>query len=373
MGYGEIPYKVLVVDDSRVETELISGIINSDPELRLMGTATDPFEAVKLISREAPDVILLDIEMPRMDGLTFLKKIMGQHPLPVVVFSAIPVRNIKVAIEAFRLGAIDVIQKPKNFNKDSLSSLSLELTEAIKGAALSKDSLNLYKSGFKTNNNNHPGTKKPGNEKLKEGSPSQCNAHDAVIFIGASAGGVQTIEYLVSNLIPPMPPILISQHMPGDFTRAYAERLNINSELTVKEADDGETIQEDHAYIANGFSHMAISKSGFQCKIKLINDKLPIRYKPSVDILFHSAATLLGSKGVGIILSGMGNDGAQGLLNMKQKGAVTIAQDEKSSLVWGMPGSAVKAGAASKIYSITEILEFLMAFKSGMNMGRRIH
>lgn len=370
MGHAEIPYKVLVVDDSRVEKEFISVIINSDPELKLIGTASDPFEAVKIISRETPDVILLDIEMPKMDGLTFLKKIMAQHPLPVLIFSSLPAKKFKVVIEAFRLGAVDVIQKPGSFNKDSLNRLSWQLTEAIKGAALSQGSLKLYRSGFNKNKNNNPALRKPVNEKVKEDASSIGKTRDTMIFIGASAGGVQTIEYLISNLPVSMPPILISQHMPGDFTRAFAERLNNNAALTVKEAEDGEPVKEDYVYIANGFSHMAISKSGFQCKIKLIDKQPSARYKPSVDILFLSAAEFIGPKSVGIILTGMGNDGTQGLMKMRQKDALTIAQDEKSSLVWGMPGSAIKAGAVSKIYSITQILDFLISFSPGRNKRR---
>jgi two-component system chemotaxis response regulator CheB len=296
-----------------------------------------------------------------MDGLTFLKKIMAQHPLPVVVFSSTPAKNFKVVIEAFRLGAVDVIQKPVNFKTDSLTRLSWQLREAIKGAAISQGNLKLYRSGF--NKNINLVARESVNEPIKESASYSCNAHDSIIFIGASAGGVQTIEYLISNLSPPMPPVLISQHMPGDFTRAYAERLNNNSALAVKEAENGELVKENHVYIANGFNHMAISKSTFHYKIRLIDKQVSVRYKPSVDILFHSAAECLGSKAVGIILTGMGNDGTTGLLEMKRQGALTIAQDQKSSLVWGMPGSAVKADAVSKIYSLTQILDLLITYR----------
>ncbi len=358
---GKAPYKVLVVDDSPLITNLVSKMINSDPNLSVMGVARDPFEAVRLLKDEVPDVILLDIEMPRMDGLTFLRKIMGQHPIPVVIFSAVADKNSKNAIEALRLGAVDVIQKPANFSEKAFEEMKIMLTDMLEAAAFSKGRLYLLRAsqGFDLKSNASD-LKIAGNEVIVQ-SPDFLNGK--IIFMGASTGGTQAIEYLISNLTPPVPPILITQHMPGVFTYSYAERLNQLSVLNVKEAENGESVEKNSVYLANGFFHMSVSKKGFQYLIHLDDSDLVNRHKPSVDVLFASAATQAGSKGIGILLTGMGNDGAKGLLEMRNAGANTIAQDEKSAVVWGMPGAAVKIGAALKVYSLQEILNSLNALK----------
>lgn len=354
------PYKVLVVDDSPLITRMVSEIINSDSELRVMGIAGDPFEATRLLNEEIPDVILLDIEMPLMDGITFLKKIMSQHPLPVVIFSAVAEKNSKNALDALHFGALDVVQKPKNLIGKAFEEMKSYLTDALKAAVLSKGKLNLLRTS-----NNSIVKKTVSGREIRFMNPDENLFHgnERLIFMGASTGGTQAIEFLLSRLSPPLPAILIIQHMPGGFTRSFAERLNDFSALNVKEAEDGELVKNNCVYIANGFYHMLLSKIGFQYRIRQKEGPLMNRHKPSVDILFKSAARHAGPHGIGILLTGMGDDGARGLLKMKEAGAFTIAQDEKSAVVWGMPGSAVKMGAALKVYSQMEILNFLNALK----------
>ena len=349
--------KVLIVDDSRIVSGLLADLIESDPELTVMGIAGDPYEAVRLIQLETPDVILLDIEMPKMDGITFLKKIMSQHPLPVVIFSSVAEKNSKNALHALRYGALDVIPKPKNIDPNAMEQTRWHILLSLKAAAISKYRLHLLKT---------PGA---GTEKinlkhtvnvLKE-TPNE--SFRKIVLIGASTGGTQAIEFILEHLTPPVPPILITQHMPGGFTHSFAERLNTISSLQVHEAENAMTLKTNHVYVANGFYHLQLVKSGERYRVRLGEGEAVNRHKPSVDVLFHSAAQYAGDKAVGILLTGMGDDGARSLLEMKNAGAVTIAQDEKSAVVWGMPRKAVQLGAAAKVLSLIEISNYLNGLK----------
>ncbi len=348
------PYKILIVDDSKTVVNWVSSIIQADSELIILGTAENPFEAVKIIEQETPDVILLDIEMPKMDGLIFLKKIMSQHPIPVVIFSGVAPKSSRKALEALQYGAVEVIQKPGMLAGELGKSVGVQILQALKSAALAKEKLQLLRSfSIHSKGSVIHSHKNVGMEAEK----------DKIIFIGASAGGPQAIEYLLSNIQTPAPPILICQHMPGDFTKLFAERLNTLSELEIKEGVEGEVIKENHAYIANGFHHMMIVKPGLNYKIHLKDGPLVNLHKPAVDILFKSAARYAGDKAIGILLTGMGSDGAMGLLELKKAGAYTLVQDKKSALVWGMPGAAFKLNAAKRVLSLHEILNYINNLK----------
>jgi two-component system chemotaxis response regulator CheB len=352
------PIKVLLVDDSPLVTRVVSDIINEDKELKVMGTAADPYEAVEIMRQNRPDVILLDIEMPRMDGLTFLRKIMTQHPIPVVIFSGVAEKNSLNAIKALEYGAVAVLQKPKSISSPGFREIKILFLETLKGAAASHQGLPLLrKTPFRTP---QPLPEEAVRKKIAQ--THQQLPSRQIIVIGSSTGGTQAIEFLLRNLPPEMPGILITQHMPGEFTRSFAERLNMVSPLCVKEAENGEVVRNNCVYISNGFYHLLVENQGLQYTISLKDGPLVNRHKPSVDVLFRSAARHVASRATGILLTGMGNDGAKGLLEMKEAGALTIAQDKASSVVWGMPGTAVQLGAAQKVLSLKMILDFLKGY-----------
>ncbi|MBN2639773.1 MAG: chemotaxis response regulator protein-glutamate methylesterase [Bacteroidales bacterium] len=345
--------KVLIVDDSRIVSGLLTDLVERDPELTVMGVAGDPYEAVKLIQLATPDVILLDIEMPKMDGITFLKKIMNQHPIPVVIFSGVAEANSRNAIMAFRYGALEVIPKPKSIDPQALKETRSRILFALKAAAHSKNKLHLVRS-----------LKPIKDVAVVKPTMNTLSLVNKIIFMGASTGGTQAIEYILTRIEPPLPPVLITQHMPGGFTKSFAERLDSICSLAVVEAQDNQTLEMNHVYVANGDYHLLVERSGYNYKTKLSDDEPVNRHKPAVDVLFRSALKCVPTeKMVAILLTGMGEDGAKAMLDMKQSGVFTIAQDEKSSVVWGMPGKAVKYGAASKVSSLSEIADFLNALK----------
>ena len=349
------PIKVLVVDDSQVVTQLVSEIINSDPDLEVMGVASDPFEAVKIMKEERPDVVLLDIEMPRMDGLTFLKKIMNQHPLPVVIFSGVVGSGSKNALDAIRYGAVSVLQKPQHLTGIAMRELKVNFCETLKGAAAAKARLRILHEHVMAENNLKKFSADVILAKASNFKKSSIFSKK-VVLIGASTGGTQAIDFLARYLKPPLPGILVVQHMPGDFTKAFADRLNAYSKLLVKEAEDGERVKDNSMYIANGHLHMLLKRHGISYNIQLKEGPLVNRHKPSVDVLFRSGARYAGEKAMGILLTGMGDDGARGLMELKETGATTLAQDKESSVVWGMPRVAWESGAAVKLLSLQQIL-----------------
>jgi two-component system, chemotaxis family, protein-glutamate methylesterase/glutaminase len=344
--------KVLVIDDSALVRQTLSEIISSDRELRVIGTAGDPYFAAGKIREEIPDVITLDVEMPRMDGLTFLKSLMAQYPIPVVIISSLTQTGSNLAIRALELGAVEIIAKSEIRNtKEHLEESRIRITDAVKAAymvPLKRKSIAKSVSEFQ--------------HLEKKTKNSIYKTTDKVIAIGASTGGTEALRFVLRKIRPDLPGILITQHMPAGFTKSFADHLNNQCEVTVKEASDGVRVMRGHAYIAPGGRHMELYRSGAQYFIKVRDGQLVNRHKPSVDVLFDSVARHAGQNAMGIIMTGMGHDGASGLLAMKNAGAYTIAQDEASSVVYGMPREAVALNAHNQILSLTDMPSKLISY-----------
>jgi len=344
--------KVLVIDDSALVRQTLSEIINSDRELCVIGTAGDPFFAASKIREEIPDVITLDVEMPRMDGLTFLKSLMAQYPIPVVIISSLTQSGSYLALRALEFGAVEIVAKSEIRNtKEHLEESSMRITDAIKAA---------YMVPMKRKSINKPISEFQRIEKKTKSTIYKTT--NKVIAIGASTGGTEALRFVLKNIRPDLPGILITQHMPAGFTKSFADHLNNECEVTVKEASDGQRVMRGHAYIAPGGRHMELYRSGAQYFIKVRDGQLVNRHKPSVDVLFDSVARHAGQNAMGIIMTGMGHDGASGLLAMKNAGAHTIAQDEASSIVYGMPREAVAINAANQILSLTDMPSKLISY-----------
>jgi two-component system, chemotaxis family, protein-glutamate methylesterase/glutaminase len=345
--------KVLIVDDSISVQNVLRQILSSDPEFEVIGVASDPYEAVAKIAGNLPDVITLDIEMPRMDGLTFLRKLMKQHPIPVVVISSVAGEGSDQGIMALKLGAKEIITKPKLSSKEQLEEYNIRIVDAIKASAISEK---IYPTMLKPAefervpiHDNHSSAE---DQKLSIVS-------EEVILIGASTGGTEVISKILKGLRNDLPGILIVQHMPGEFTKAFANRLNLESNLRVKEAEQGDVVKRGWVYIANGFNHLRLIKENGMFKCKLEMGELVNRHRPSVDVLFKSASEFPGKCISAVLLTGMGSDGANGMLELHQIGANTFAQDEKSSVVFGMPQEAIKLNAAKRIGNPDELINWI--------------
>lgn len=338
--------KVLVIDDSALVRQTLTEIINADSQLQVIGTAADPYFAAQKIKTSIPDVITLDVEMPRMDGLTFLKSLMAQYPIPVVIISSLTQHGSHLALRALELGAIEIVAKTEIRNtKEHLEESQIRITDAIKAAYMAP----VKRMGLK------PRAEYPEVSKPDSANGSIYKTTDKIIAIGASTGGTEALRYFLLNIPANSPGILITQHMPAGFTKSFADQLNKICEVTVKEACDGERVMRGHAYIAPGGKHMELYRSGAKYFIKIRDGALVNRHKPSVEVLFNSVAHHAGQNASGIIMTGMGRDGAEGLLKMKQAGARTIAQDEKSCVVFGMPKEAIKLGAADQVLPLVDI------------------
>lgn len=340
--------KVLVIDDSVIFRRLLANAVESDVDLELIGTASDAFKAVEIIEQVLPDVITLDIEMPQMDGLTFLSKLMKQHPIPVIIVSSITEGNREICLDAYHRGAIDIVNKPLKLKSNSnLYEFYAFLCDKIKGASQAnvrqKQKLIFDLDNFRS-------------EKAKP----VVSTYDEIIAIGASAGGTTAIEYILRRLPKDMPGIVITQHMPQGFTKLFANRLNDICELEVLEAQDNDQVISGRVLIAPGNKHMVVAGNPRQCRVNVLDTEPVNRHRPSVDVLFDSVANSIKQKAVGIILTGMGADGAKGLLNMKNAGAYTVAQDKESSVVYGMPYQAALLNAQEKILPLSEIPDFLI-------------
>ena len=346
--------KVLIVDDSVSVQNVLHKILASDPEIEVIGTASNPYEAVAKIAESLPDVITLDIEMPRMDGLTFLRKLMKQHPIPVVVISSVADEGSNNGIQALKLGAREIITKPKLSDQKEFEEYSIRITDAIKAAALTERIHINSKIPPKFENSSVNQQELSSTEHL---NPSQFS--EEIILIGASTGGTEVISKILKGLRNDLPGILIVQHMPGEFTKAFANRLNMECNLHVKEAEQGDTIKRGYAYIANGFNHLSLVRENEQYKCKLEMSELVNRHRPSVDVLFKSASKFQGKNITAILLTGMGSDGAKGMLELYEIGARTFAQDEKSSVIFGMPKQAIKLNAAKMIGNPDELVNWL--------------
>lgn len=350
--------RVLVVDDSAVVRQSLTSILESDPQIEVMGTAADPLIAVKKIMKEVPDVITLDIEMPRMDGLTFLRKIMSQHPIPVVVISSLTSQGTEVAMKALEYGASEIIGKPAMNAAQFFNESKIMLCDAVKAASQAKLS-RLKIVSTPTVELVKP--KYSADIILEKASlKSRIVDTEKIIVLGASTGGTEAIRLLLRNLPSRMPGIAIVQHMPEGFTKSFANSLNANSELEVKEAEDGDRLYQGRVLIAPGNHHMLLKRTGKEYSVEVKEGPLVNRHRPSVDVLFRSAARYSGQNATGILLTGMGADGAKGLLELKESGANTIAQDQQTSVVFGMPKEAIKLGAADEILAIDAIAPFLI-------------
>jgi two-component system, chemotaxis family, protein-glutamate methylesterase/glutaminase len=335
--------KVLVVDDSAVVRQILQGVLSADPEIEVVGTAPDPFVARDMIVERKPDVITLDMEMPRMDGITFLRKLMHYFPMPVVVVSSLTPEGSTLALEALSSGAVDVMCKPgASFTVGDMAS---ELVEKVKTAAYAKvERLILSKPGE---------------------SPSALGrTTNKVIALGSSTGGTVALEYILSRMPVDAPGIVIAQHMPAMFTKQFAGRMNQLSAMEVREAVDGDSVVPGVALIAPGDFHLLLKRSGARYLVAVKTGPMVHRQRPAVDVLFRSVSRAAGANAVGVIMTGMGEDGAQGLLEMRQAGAATLAQDEASCVVYGMPRAAVELGAAERVLSLEQIPKEILRLAS---------
>ncbi|SDF91293.1 protein-glutamate methylesterase/protein-glutamine glutaminase [Paraburkholderia phenazinium] len=357
--------KVLCVDDSALIRSLMTEIINGQPDMTVVATAPDPLVARELIKQHNPDVLTLDVEMPRMDGLDFLEKLMRLRPMPVVMVSSLTERGNEITLRALELGAVDFVTKPKVGIRDGMLDYSEKLADKVRAAARAR-----VRQAAPVQ---HAGTPAAAGAPASAPAPNFNNpllSTEKLIIVGASTGGTEAIREVLVPLPPDAPAVLIAQHMPPGFTKSFAQRLNGLCRITVKEAEHGERVLPGHAYIAPGHAHLLLARSGANYIAHLSDDPPVNRHRPSVDVLFRSAAQHAGKNAVGVILTGMGRDGAAGLLEMKKAGAYTLAQDEASCIVFGMPREAIALGAADEIASLPEMSRRVMVRLS--SMGDRV-
>ncbi|MFY9854944.1 MAG: chemotaxis response regulator protein-glutamate methylesterase [Terracidiphilus sp.] len=332
--------KVLIVDDSALMRQLLTQILNSDPELEVVGTAGDPFVAREKIISLNPDVLTLDIEMPRMDGLTFLEKLMRGHPMPVIMISSLAGKGADTTLRALSLGAIDYVSKPKLDVSNGTIEQAEEIIAKVKAAAKARV--------------RRPSAS-PAPSAQSAGKSYQFSATHKIVAVGASTGGTEALKDLLSPLPADFPGVVIVQHMPEAFTRQFAERLDSLCKIRVKEAQDGDRILPGHALLAPGGHHMAVARKGTEYAVHVYRGERVNRHLPSVDVLFSSCARNMGKNALGVLLTGMGADGAKGMLEMKQSGAFNIAQDEATSVVFGMPREAILLNAVDQVLPLDQI------------------
>ena len=355
--------KVLIVDDSAAVRGLLTEILSSDTDIEVLGAAADPYVAVKYIARYVPDVILLDVEMPRMDGLTFLEKIMRQHPIPVVMCSSLTTQGSETAMHALEKGAVDIIEKPRVETRRHFEDARIMICDVVKSAAHARI------RGRTTKPVEGPpapplpaALPAPPPPKLspdvilpKPIPHKSCPVTEKVVVVGASTGGTEALKTFLQGMPLDCPPILIVQHMPEHFTAAFAVRLNSLCKISVKEAANKDLVQRGQALIAPGNSHMLLKRTGEHYHVELHDGPMVSRHRPSVNVLFRSAARYGGKNIIGVIMTGMGDDGALGMLEMKQNGAFNLAQDEASCIVFGMPNEAIKTGAVDSVRPLSDL------------------
>ncbi len=339
--------RVLIIDDSAVVRKVFSEELSREPDIEVVGSAPDPYVARDKIVALKPDVVTLDIEMPRMDGITFLRKLMKYFPLPVIIVSSITAKGGALALEAIDIGAVEVISKPGPAY--SVGDMSVQLAEKIRGAAR-VDVRRRLKEQSKTGQS--AAVIKP---KL-----SLSQSTNKIVAIGASTGGTEALKTVLTQLPPAVPGILIVQHMPAHFTTSFAQHLNDICQIQVKEAQDGDSVVSGTALIAPGNFHMVMRKSGARYYVNIKSGPMVCHQRPAVDVLFSSVAIYGGANAIGVILTGMGRDGAQGMLKMKEAGAKTIAQDEASCVVFGMPKEAIGTGAVDRVVPLDRISQTLL-------------
>ncbi|MCX5858009.1 MAG: chemotaxis response regulator protein-glutamate methylesterase [Deltaproteobacteria bacterium] len=340
--------RVLIVDDSALVRQTLSDIISSDPEIEVMAMASDPFVAADRIRDEIPDVITLDVEMPRMDGITFLQRIMSQRPIPVVICSSLAEKGSETALKALEYGAVEIIQKPRLGTKQFLEESKIRICDAIKAAAIARPRPISRRQTVEAKLNADAVI-------AKSTTKAMIQTTEKVVIVGASTGGTEALREFLEALPPDSPGIVIVQHMPEHFTASFARRLDDLCRISVKEAEDNDTVIPGRALIAPGNQHTLLKRSGARYFVEIRQGPLVSRHRPSVDVLFRSAARYAGRNAVGVIMTGMGDDGANGLLEMKEAGAATIAQDEATCVVFGMPQEAIKRGAVDSVLPLEEI------------------
>ncbi len=349
--------RVLCVDDSALVRGLMTEIINSQPDMQVVATAPDPLVARELIKQHNPDVLTLDVEMPKMDGLDFLERLMRLRPMPVLMVSSLTERGSEITLRALELGAIDFITKPRLGIRDGLMDYAEQIADKIRATSRARI--------------------QPRNSAQPPARPAPLlqrplSSTEKIVVVGASTGGTEAIKDVLQPLPADSPAILITQHMPAGFTRSFAQRLDSLCAITVSEARDGERVLPGHAYLApGGEAHMKLARSGANYVICLAQGEPVNRHRPSVDVLFNSTAETAGKNAIGVILTGMGKDGAAGLLALKRAGAQTLAQDEASCVVFGMPREAIALGAADEVVPLSNISERILARLS--NLGERAH
>lgn len=340
--------RVLVVDDSALVRQILTEILSSDPQIEVMATASDPFRAVDKISNEVPDVITLDIEMPRMDGLTFLEKIMAQHPIPVIICSSLAANGSETAMKALEHGAVEIIPKPRLGLKRYLEESRIRICDAVKAAAAARLRALPARSYVEPKLTADPIIQKPR-------SHAMIRTTDKVVVVGASTGGTEALRVYLQAMPSDGPGTVVVQHMPEHFTACFAQRLDNICRITVKEAENNDTVMPGRVLIAPGNRHLLLKRSGARYYVEIKDGPLVSRHRPSVDVLFRSAARYAGGNAIGVIMTGMGDDGAKGLSEMKEARAFTIAQDEQSCVVFGMPCEAIRLGCVDKVLPLDRI------------------
>lgn len=343
--------KVLIIDDSALIRQLMTKILSRDPHIEVVGTAPDPYIAREKIKKLNPDVLTLDVEMPRMDGLTFLRNLMRLHPMPVVMVSSLTDDGADITLQALELGAVDYVSKPRVNVQEEMQEYSREIISKVKIASRAK--LNTANIALAEKDVLRPVAAKTHIKKT-----------DMVITIGASTGGTEALKDVMCQLPSTTPGTVITQHIPVAFSKPFSERLNANSDMTVMQASDGQQVLPGHAYLAPGDRHLQVIRDGARFVCKLLDSEPVNRHKPSVEVMFESVARHVGANSLGVLLTGMGNDGSDAMGAMQRAGAPTIAQDEATSVVWGMPGEAVKRGHADDVLPLHSIAERILYYAS---------
>ncbi|MCW8931521.1 MAG: chemotaxis response regulator protein-glutamate methylesterase [Gammaproteobacteria bacterium] len=353
--------KVLIIDDSALIRKLLQEILSQDPSIEVVGTAADPLIARDKIKQLSPDVLTLDIEMPKMDGITFLKNLMRLRPMPVIMISTLTEAGADVTLEALEIGAIDFISKPKVDVAEKIQDYANDIINKIKIASVARVKT------YNTDNDIPEVSEKLSADAIlskgsgiSKGSKKFLKTTDKIIAIGSSTGGTEAIKEVLIRMPANAPAIVISQHIPAAFSAPFAKRMDACCAMTVYEAKDGQQILPGHVYIAPGSHHLIVERSGARYICRLNDGPLVNRHKPSVDVMFRSVSQNIGPNAVGAILTGMGDDGARGMKEMHDVGSSTVVQDEKSSVVWGMPGASVKHGGVDHIVSLEHIAEKLL-------------
>ena len=351
--------RVLIVDDSATVRQALTAVLESDPQIEVIGVASDPFQAARRIADQIPDVITLDVEMPRMDGITFLRRLMAQHPIPVVMCSSLTESGSETLFQALEAGAVDVILKPKMGVAEHLAESRIRICDAVKGAARAR--IRGRRDAPPTYGAHEPEKKLNADAMLPPPSGrAMARTTESIVCIGASTGGTESLRLVLEALPAAAPGIVIVQHMPEKFTASFANRLNGLCQVDVKEAVDGDAVLRGRVLIAPGNLHTMIERSGANYHVSVRSGPLVSRHRPSVDVLFRSAARSAGSNAVGVIMTGMGDDGARGLEEMKQAGARTLAQDEATSVVFGMPKEAIARGCVDKIVPLPQMAQEIL-------------